>query len=243
MIASFADASLAVVIPTYNEIENIQSLAHELLQLPSAPHLVIVDDNSPDGTGEAADTLANLYPGRITVVHREKKAGLARAYIHGLSVALELGTAYIAQMDADHSHRPNDLQAMMNVAVSSDTDLVLGSRYIPGGSTVGWPRHRQMISRFGSWYSGQVLRIPIRDLTGGFKLWRREMLQAINLTSITSDGYSFQVETTWRAWQQHARIEQVPIVFHDRVAGASKLSRSVVFEAAWVVWKLRFSRR
>lgn len=242
MIASLSDASLAIVIPTYNEIENIHSLARELLKLPSAPHLVIVDDNSPDGTGDAADELSDTFPGRITVIHREKKAGLARAYIHGLTVALELGTAYIAQMDADHSHRPNDLQSMMNVAVSSDIDLVLGSRYIPGGSTIGWPRYRQMISRFGSWYSGQVLRIPIRDLTGGFKLWRRELLESIDLPSISSDGYSFQVETTWRAWQRQARIEQVPIVFHDRVAGASKLSRSVVFEAAWVVWKLRFQR-
>lgn len=242
MIASLSEASVAVVIPTYNEAANIQPLARELLALPCSPHLVIVDDSSPDGTGEIADELATQHPGRITVVHRAKKEGLGRAYIHGLTVALDLGTEFIAQMDADYSHRPQDLQTMMNAAVTSNAGLVLGSRYITGGNTVGWPKHRLLISKFGSWYSGKVLGIPIRDLTGGFKIWRRELLAAIDLPTIESDGYSFQIETTWRAWQQHADIEQVPIVFHDRVAGASKLSRAVVFEAGWVVWKLRFGK-
>lgn len=242
MIASLTEASVAVVIPTYNEAANLPSLSRELLALPCQPRLVIVDDNSPDGTGDIADDLATSYPDRVTVVHREKKEGLGRAYIHGLGVARELGTRLIAQMDADYSHRPQDLQTMMNTAITTDADLVLGSRYIPGGNTVGWPKHRLWISRFGSWYSGKVLGIPIRDLTGGFKVWRRELLASIDLPTIESDGYSFQIETTWRAWQQNARIEQVPIVFHDRVAGASKLSRAVVLEAAWVVWKLRFGK-
>lgn len=240
MIASFSDATIAIVIPTYNEAENISSITTELLALPSAPLIVIVDDNSPDGTGEIADALAAEHTGRITVVHREKKEGLGRAYIHGLTVAMSLGTDFVAQMDADHSHRPRDLQTMMNMAVATDADLVLGSRYIAGGKTIGWPRHRLWISRFGSWYSGRVLGVPIRDLTGGLKIWNRSLLESIDLESIESDGYSFQIETTWRAWQRKAHIEQVPIVFHDRVAGASKLSRSVVFEAGWVVWKLRF---
>lgn len=242
MIASLSDASVAVVVPTYNEAANIHSLAIELLALPCSPHLVIVDDNSPDGTGDIAEAFSAQNRDRVTVIHRERKQGLGRAYIHGLTVALDLGTDFIAQMDADHSHRPRDLQTMMNTAISTDADLVLGSRYITGGNTVGWPRHRRWISRFGSWYSGKVLGIPIQDLTGGFKVWRRELLAAIDLQSIESDGYSFQMETTWRAWQQNARIEQVPIVFHDRVAGASKLSRAVVLEAGWVVWKLRFGR-
>ena len=129
---------------------------------------------------------------------------------------------------------------MMDAAVATGADLVLGSRYIAGGSTVGWPRRRQWISRFGSWYSGRVLGVHIRDLTGGFKVWTRDLLAAIDLPSISSDGYSFQIETTWRAQRNRAHIEQVPIVFHDRVAGASKLSRAVVLEAALVVWKLRF---
>lgn len=240
MMASFSDASVAIVIPTYNEAANILPLANELLALPCSPHLVIVDDNSPDGTGDIADDLSTRNLGRVTVVHREQKEGLGRAYIHGLSVALDLGTDFIAQMDADYSHRPRDLQTMMNTAVTTDADLVLGSRYIAGGDTVGWPKRRLWVSRFGSWYSGKVLGIPIRDLTGGFKIWRRELLARIDLPTIASDGYSFQIETTWRAWQQNAHIEQVPIVFHDRVAGASKLSRAVVLEAGWVVWKLRF---
>lgn len=242
MIASLSDASVAIVIPTYNEAANILPLARELLALPCAPHLVIVDDNSPDGTGDIADDLSSQNPGRITVVHRETKEGLGRAYIHGLTVALDLGVEFIAQMDADYSHRPQDLQTMMNTVVTTDADLVLGSRYIHDGNTVGWPRHRLLISRFGSWYSGKVLGIPIRDLTGGFKVWRRELLAAIDLPTIESDGYSFQIETTWRAWQRNAHIEQVPIIFHDRVAGASKLSRAVVLEAGWVVWKLRFGK-
>ena len=234
--------NVAVVIPTYNEAGNLESLASDLLALPCAPHLVIVDDNSPDGTGDIADRLSASNPGRITVVHRDHKQGLGRAYIHGIRVALGLGTSYIAQMDADHSHRPKDLQSMVNTAISTDADLVLGSRYIPGGNTVGWPKQRLLLSKFGSWYSGKVLGIPIRDLTGGFKVWKRELLEKIDLPTIESDGYSFQIETTWRAWKNHAHIEQVPIVFHDRIAGASKLSRSVVFEAGWVVWKLRFGR-
>ena len=240
MTASHPDASVAIVIPTYNEAANIQALALELLALPCAPHLVIVDDNSPDGTGRIADELALEHPGSVSVLHRPQKQGLGRAYIHGLTTALGLGSDFVAQMDADYSHRPQDLQAMVNAAIVTNADLVLGSRYIPGGSTVGWPRHRLLISRFGSWYSGKVLGIPIRDLTGGFKVWRSELLTAIDLPTIESDGYSFQIETTWRAWQQQADIEQVPIVFHDRVAGASKLSRAVVFEAGFVVWKLRF---
>lgn len=240
MIYSPPEASVAVVIPTYNEADNIESLVTELIALPSSPYIVIVDDDSPDGTGDIADKLADTHSHRITVVHRKKKEGLGRAYIDGLTVALGLGTAYVAQMDADYSHRPQDLQGLMNAALASDADLVLGSRYIPGGSTVGWPKHRLWISRFGSWYSGKVLGVSIRDLTGGFKVWRRELLEQIDLPSIESDGYSFQIETTWRAWKRKAAIEQVPIVFHDRVAGASKLSRAVVFEAGWVVWKLRF---
>lgn len=242
MMSSRSEASLVVVIPTYNEADNIESLVTALLALPCEPQVLVVDDNSPDGTGDIVDALVIEHPGRVHAKHRQHKEGLGRAYVDGLTTALALGTTHIAQMDADHSHRPQDLQAMMDAAVSTGAGLVLGSRYIRGGSTVGWPRHRQWISRFGSWYSGQVLGVHIRDLTGGFKIWTRELLAAIDLPSITSDGYSFQIETTWRAQQHGAHIKQVPIVFHDRVAGASKLSRAVVLEAALVVWKLRFRR-
>ncbi|MCO5214619.1 MAG: polyprenol monophosphomannose synthase [Thermomicrobiales bacterium] len=235
------EASIVVVIPTYNEAENIGSLVSELLALPCSPQILIVDDNSPDGTGEIADQLAMQYPGTVHVKHRAHKQGLGRAYVDGFAEAIGMDTDYIVQMDADHSHRPQDLQAMMNTAVATNADLVLGSRYIEGGSTIGWPLHRRWISRFGSWYAGWVVGVHIRDLTGGFKVWRRETLDRIDLASISSDGYGFQIETTWRAHRHGAHIEQVPIVFHDRIAGASKLSRSVVFEAAAVVWKLRFS--
>ena len=242
MTSRTSEASLVVVIPTFNEADNIESLVNELLQLECQPRVLIVDDNSPDGTGKIADRLAAGQPDRVFVKHRLKKQGLGRAYVDGLTTALAMGTTHIAQMDADHSHRPIDLQTMMEAAVSTNADLVLGSRYIDGGSTVGWPRHRQWISRFGSWYSGKVLGVHIRDLTGGFKIWKRELLSQIDLPSISSDGYSFQIETTWRATRNNAEIEQVPIVFHDRIAGASKLSRAVVFEAGLVVWKLRFNR-
>lgn len=242
MMSSTSEASLVVVVPTYNEADNIESLVTELLALPCEPQVLIVDDNSPDGTGQIADRLVAAHPNRVLVKHRQQKQGLGRAYVDGLLTALELGTSHIAQMDADHSHRPQDLQAMINRAIATNADLVLGSRYIPGGDTVGWPKHRQWISRFGSWYSGKVLGVPVRDLTGGFKIWQRELLAAIDLATITSDGYSFQIETTWRAQRNDAQIEQVPIVFHDRVAGASKLSRAVVLEAALVVWKLRMRR-
>jgi dolichol-phosphate mannosyltransferase len=167
------------------------------------------------------------------------KEGLGRAYIAGFQRALATGAAVIAQMDADLSHRPEDLRALV-AALGPDVDLALGSRYIPGGATEGWPWHRRLISRAGGFYAGRVLGMPIRDLTGGFKVWRRELLETIDLAGITSDGYSFQIETTYRAAKRGARIAQVPIVFHDRVAGKSKLSRRVVVEAAVKVWQFRF---
>jgi dolichol-phosphate mannosyltransferase len=167
---------------------------------------------------------------------------LGRAYVAGFQRALDLGTSHIAQMDADHSHRPEDLEKMIERARETGADLVLGSRYIPGGRTVGWPWHRKLISRAGGIYAGVILGVPIRDLTGGFKLWRRETLQDIEVGSIHSDGYCFQIEMTYRALSRNHTIEQVPIVFHDRVAGASKLSRKVVIEAALMVWPLRLRK-
>lgn len=231
--------SVTVVIPTYNERENIAALVEEVLALPASPNVLIVDDASPDGTGAVVDALVARHPGRVFVLHRTGKDGLGRAYVAGFQRALGFGTSHIAQMDADHSHRPQDLQAMIDVARETGADLVLGSRYIQGGRTVGWPWHRKLISRIGSVYAGLVLSVPIRDLTGGFKLWKRETLEDIDLASIHSDGYSFQAETTYRALTRNHTIEQVPITFTDRVAGASKLSRRVVVEAAVMVWPMR----
>jgi dolichol-phosphate mannosyltransferase len=227
-----------VVIPTYNERENLPEIVRKVLDLGDGYGVLVVDDNSPDGTGQIADDLAARHPDRVDVLHRPGKEGLGRAYLAGFERALRSGAPLIAQMDADLSHRPDDLRAMVE-AMTADTDLVLGSRYIAGGATEGWPWHRKLISRAGGLYAGRVLGMPIRDLTGGFKVWRRELLEAIDLPGITSDGYSFQIETTYRAARRGARIAQVPILFHDRVAGKSKLSRRVVIEAAVKVWQFR----
>jgi dolichol-phosphate mannosyltransferase len=232
---------ILVVIPTYNERENLPTIVRQVLSLDESLGVLVVDDNSPDGTGAIADVLAAAHPGRVDVLHRPGKQGLGRAYIAGFQRALAAGAPIIAQMDADLSHRPEDLKAMV-AAMTDEIDLVLGSRYITGGATEGWPWHRRMISRAGGIYAGRVLGVPIRDLTGGFKVWRRELLCAIDLPNIASDGYSFQIETTYRAARAGARIAQVPILFHDRVAGKSKLSRRVVLEAAVKVWQFRFSR-
>jgi dolichol-phosphate mannosyltransferase len=230
-----------VVVPTYNERDNLPELVALLLALGAEYRVLVVDDNSPDGTGDIADSLAAGSGGRVSVLHRPQKGGLGRAYIAGFERALQTGAPLIAQMDADLSHRPRDLQAMVE-ALTPDVDLVLGSRYIPGGATEGWPILRRLVSRAGGRYAGAVLGLPIRDLTGGFKVWRREILQAIDLPEIVSDGYSFQIETTFRAVRNGARVAQVPIVFHDRVAGKSKLSRMVVVEAAVRVWQFRWRR-
>jgi dolichol-phosphate mannosyltransferase len=237
--ASSSPMAVTVVIPTYNEYENIDALVEEVLALEPMPQVLIVDDSSPDGTGELADELAREHPGQVLVLHRTEKEGLGRAYIAGFQRALELGSSHIAQMDADHSHRPFDLQTMIDVAAETGADLVLGSRYIAGGRTIGWPWHRKLISRAGGFYAGTILGVPIRDLTGGLKLWTSDTLRDIDLKSIHSDGYSFQIETTYRALQRKHTVEQVPITFTDRVAGASKLSRRVVIEAALMVWPLR----
>lgn len=242
LISTPLQPTTVVVIPTYNERENLVSLVEEVLALPAQPAVMVVDDNSPDGTGDLAEGLAHDHPGRVFVVHRMAKEGLGRAYVDGFQHAIARRTDLIAQMDADHSHRPVDLQKLIDAAIGSDADLVLGSRYVAGGATVGWPRHRLAISRFGGWYADKILGTPFPDMTGGFKVWKRTLLERIDLPTVRADGYGFQIETTWRAWNLDAEIVQVPVVFTDRVAGASKLSRSVVWEAALLVWKLRWRK-
>ena len=227
-----------VVIPTYNERENLRDHIEGVLKENPSVAALVVDDNSPDGTGDIAEELWESHPGRVHVLHRTAKEGLGRAYVAGFRQALKFNTPFIAQMDADHSHRPEDLAKL--IAAAPGADLVLGSRYVPGGETHGWPWHRKFISRAGGIYAGLILGVPVRDLTGGFKVWRREALERIDLDSIHSDGYSFQIETTFRALQTQARAVQVPVVFNDRVAGKSKLSKGVVLEAAVAVWQMRF---
>lgn len=233
-----ASPGVVVVVPTYNERPNLPTLVAGVLAHGPHYRLVIVDDNSPDGTGQLADELAAANPGRIDVLHRPGKGGLGPAYVAGFAHALALHPDLIAQMDADLSHDPAALATL--VAAAADYDLVIGSRYVPGGGTRGWPLWRQNLSRTGGRYARTVLGAPVNDLTGGFKVWRAPLLAKIDPAALRSDGYAFTIEATWRALQQGASVQEVPILFTDRVAGASKLSRRIVAEAALLVWKLRW---
>ena len=229
--------SVMVVIPTYNERENLRWVVERVLALGDAYRVIVVDDNSPDGTGDLADALAAEFPGRVRVLHRAAKEGLGPAYVAGLGEALRSGADVVVHMDADHSHSPDDVPRL--VAATERADLAIGSRYVAGGGTAGWPLWRRALSKGGGRYARTVLGVPVRDLTGGFKAWRRSTLAELDLGSVRSDGYGFMIETTWRALRDGATVVEVPIVFTDRVAGASKLSRRIVGEAALVVWQLR----
>ena len=233
--------SVVVVVPTYNERPNIEALILGVLELGPGYRLVVVDDGSPDGTGALADALAAAHPGRVEVIHRPAKGGLGPAYVAGFRRALELAPDLIAQMDADFSHDPAALPSL--VAAIRDADLVVGSRYVPGGGTTGWPLWRRLMSRMGGSYASAVLGAPVSDLTSGFKVWRPSTLECIGIDGLRSDGYVFTIEATWRTLRQGARVIEVPIIFTERVAGASKLSRRIVIEAALIVWKLRWEAR
>ena len=228
-----------VVVPTYNERENLEPLAAAILEALPEGRVLVVDDNSPDGTGQLADTLGAREP-RLSVLHRAGKEGLGVAYRDGFRWTLERAdTRAVVQMDADFSHDPRDLPRLLAPLMRS-ADLVLGTRYMPGGGTVGWPWHRRLISRGGTLFARTVLLLPYRDLTGGFKAWRRELLEAIRLREAAAAGYGFQVETTWWAHRRGARIVQMPIVFRERVRGSSKMSGGIVREAMLLVLRLRW---
>jgi len=230
--------SVVVIVPTYNERPNIEALVLGVIEQGPQYRVLVVDDGSPDGTGELADDLASAHPGRVEVIHRPRKSGLGPAYIAGFRCALAMGLDLIAQMDADFSHDPNALPCL--VAAAGDADLVVGSRYVPGGDTEGWPLWRRLLSRMGGNYARAALGVPIADLTSGFKVWRPATLERIAIDNLRSDGYAFTIEATWRALRSGARVTEVPIIFTERVAGASKLSRRIVVEAALLVWKLRW---
>lgn len=233
-----AGRGVVVVLPTYNEAENLEPMAAAILEALPEARLLVVDDSSPDGTGVLADTIAAQEP-RVHVLHRPGKEGLGVAYRQGFRWALDQPEVRaVVQMDADFSHDPRDLPRLLR-PLMDDADLVLGCRYIEGGGTVGWPLRRRLISRAGTLFAGLVLLLPYRDLTGGFKAWRSEVLEAIRLREANASGYGFQIETTWWAHRRGARIEQLPIVFRERVAGSSKMSGSIVGEALLVVLRLR----
>jgi dolichol-phosphate mannosyltransferase len=229
-----------VILPTYNEAENVERIVSAVLeQLPENGRVLVVDDNSPDGTGEIADRLTASNES-ISVLHRQHKEGLGPAYLAGFHVALEGGAQRIVEMDADFSHDPAYLPGLIGAA--DHYDLVIGSRYVPGGGVTDWGAMRRFISRGGSTYARLALRVPVRDLTGGFKCFRREVLEAINLDTIEARGYAFQVETTYRALKAGFRVVEIPIVFRDRTDGTSKMSHSIVAEAMWRVPAMRFRR-
>jgi dolichol-phosphate mannosyltransferase len=228
-----------VVLPTYDERENLPAIVPAILAADASLDVLVVDDDSPDGTGALADEMAARDP-RVRVLHRQRKEGLGRAYLAGFAEALQRGYGRVLEMDADFSHDPSTLPSLL--AASRSADLVLGSRYVAGGGTVNWGLFRRFLSRGGSLYARSILGLSVRDLTGGFKCFRREVLEAIDLGSVRSTGYAFQIELTYRAARRGFRIVEVPITFVDRRVGKSKMSRRIVAEALWMVWKIRFDR-
>ncbi len=230
-------ADCTVVVPTYNERENIDTLISQILMYPRF-RVLVVDDNSPDGTGELVATLSRHEP-RLGLLSRPGKLGLGTAYLQGFRRALAEEAQFIFEMDADFSHNPNYLPLLLDAAETS-YDLVLGSRYIPGGGTSDWGMMRRFISRGGNIYASIILGLPIADSTGGFRCYRREVLETVDLNAVRSNGYSFQIEMAYRTRQAGFRIGEVPIIFPDRRVGQSKMCRKIVFEALLNVWRLRF---
>ena len=233
-----------LILPTYNEAENLGPLVQAALPVlahaaPDGHKILIVDDNSPDGTGAIADRLSEEHEA-VEVLHRTSKDGLGQAYLAGFDVALRAGAGLVLEMDADFSHDPGDLARLL--AAAEEADLVLGSRYVAGGRLEDWGPLRRLVSRGGSWYARHVLGVHVRDLTGGFKCFRREVLEAIDLPSVQAQGYAFQVELTYRAVKAGFRVVEVPIVFSERLRGESKMSPRIAVEAAWLVPQLRFRR-
>ena len=224
-----------VIVPTYNERDNLPPLAARLLALSVPVELLVVDDNSPDGTGKVADELATRHP-QVRVLHRTEKNGLGRAYCAGFTWALERDYEFIFEMDGDFSHNPDDIPRLLEAA--RDADLVLGSRYCNGIRVINWPLSRLMLSKSAAKYVQLVTGMPFTDPTGGYKCFRRRALQAIDLQNVRSNGYSFQIEMTHKLWRQGMKIVEVPIIFTDRFQGSSKMSGKIVREAFLMVWRL-----
>lgn len=236
------DGRVWLVLPTYNEAANLEVIVAAAREaLPEGSRVLVVDDASPDGTGEIADRLAGATAGGVDVLHRPRKQGLGPAYVAGFQRALAGGAELVAQMDADLSHDPADLPRLL--AAAEKADLVLGSRYVSGGGVEEWGGLRRAISRGGSTYARSALGVEIQDLTGGFKVFRRAVLEDIDLPSLASLGYAFQVETTYRALRRGFRVVEIPITFRDRRVGASKMSKRIILEAAWRVPAMRFRGR
>jgi dolichol-phosphate mannosyltransferase len=231
-----------IVLPTYNERENLAGIVAAILAAEPSTNVLVVDDNSPDGTGALADELAHA-DARVSVLHRAGKQGLGSAYLAGFRHALERGYEAIVQMDADFSHSPADLPRLLAPLRAGQADVVIGSRWVAAGGAEGWPLHRRLLSRVGSLYARTLLGLELSDLTGGFKCIHRRVLTALDLASLRACGYGFQIELTWHAIRAGFRVRELPIVFRERERGQSKLSASIVAEAAALVWRLRRERR
>jgi dolichol-phosphate mannosyltransferase len=229
-----------VIIPTYNERDNLERLVDAVLAVEPALHVLVIDDNSPDGTGELADAIALASSGRVHVLHRAGKMGLGTAYVAGFRYALARNYTHIVEMDADFSHRPEDLPRLLEATASAD--VVIGSRNVPGGRAENWSLLRHVISKGGSLYARTILGLSIRDCTGGFKCFSSSALASLPLHQVTSNGYGFQVEMNYLCHRAGFQIVEVPIVFPDRKVGQSKMSRNIILEAMLLVWKLRLRR-
>ena len=234
--------SAIVVVPTYNERENIANLVHAIRKLPDPPQVLIVDDNSPDGTGAIADELSRTYAGEVFAFHRPAKEGLGRAYLAAFRHVLQnFSHEFILQMDSDFSHEPSYIPEFLKAI--GNADLVIGSRYLTGVNVVNWDFKRLLLSKFASVYVRTITGMPFSDLTGGFRCWRREALEALPFDRIFSTGYVFMVETAYRTWKERRfRISEIPIIFYERNLGRSKISLAIIFEAFWGVIRLRFTR-
>ena len=228
-----------IISPTYNEIKNAPFLVEKIFDINPEFHLLIVDDNSPDGTAEAIKKLMKKYPNLFLEI-RNKKDGLGKAYIHGFKWGLKRNYDCIVQMDADMSHHPNEIPAMIKLL--KNNDLVIGSRYVNGVSVVNWPIKRLILSYGANLYSRIITGMRIKDATGGFKLWKTEVLNSIDFRKVKSSGYSFQIEMNYRAWIKKYKIVEHPIIFIDRTVGFSKMNKSIMLEAVWMVWRLRIWR-
>jgi len=228
-----------VILPTYNEIGNLGPMIEAILEQGTMFDVLVIDDGSPDGTGLLADDLKETHPGRVEVIHRQGKLGLATAYLTGFRYGLQRGYEYFFEMDADFSHNPTYLPKFIEMMQRQGADLVLGSRYVEGGGVIRWPWYRKIISRGGSFYASKMLGVPVRDLTGGFKCFRRSLLEALDLESIQASGYGFQIEMTYRAIEAGFNVVEMPIVFEERREGQSKMSPTIFVEAFWMVTKMR----
>lgn len=228
-----------IVIPTYNEVTNISRMLPVLMELSLSPHVLVVDDASPDGTASAVKSFAELYPGRIHLIQRSGKMGLGTAYAAGFAWALERKYQMIIEMDADFSHDPHDVPRLVEAVQRGEADLAIGSRYCDGISIINWPLSRLILSYSANLYARFVTGLPIYDTTAGFKCIHRRVLEKIDLTKLRSNGYSFQIEIHFRAWKAGFRLKEISIIFRERVEGASKMSRKIMWEAIWRVWTLK----